>query len=571
MYRRLMGYFKPYWGKFVQALICMAGVAGITAISMWLLKEVVDIALIAKNSVLLIQLVILIPCLYLFRGIFTYGHNYLMNYIAQRITFDLRNHLFTHLQSLSFDFYDKSSTGKTISRLTNDIRILETALINVPVTLVRDGLSLIFLVGLLFYLHWKFALISLLVFPLSAYPLMKFSKKMRKVSRQGQEKMADLYALIQELIFGISVVKSFGQEEREINRFSQENRNFFETIMRFIRVQVLSNPVTEFIIALGGSFLLLYGGSEVIRGAWKPGAFIAFLGTVLSTYQPLRNFSHFNPFLQQGLTASERIFNLLDEKPTIIEPKEAKILSPFQKEIIYENVWFAYHNEDYVLENINLKINQGEIVALAGPSGAGKTTLVNLLPRFYIPQRGKIFIDGYDISETNLKSLRSQIGMVMQEVILFNDTVRNNIAYANPTVSDEEVIRAAKIANAHEFILNLPQGYNTIIGERGILLSGGEKQRIAIARAVLKNPPILILDEATSALDPESEKLVYGALDHLMENRTTLVIAHRLSTIHKADKIVVIERGTIVDLGRDEELLERCSLYRRLYQMQVFE
>jgi len=562
--------------KFIQALFCMVGVASLTTLSMWLLKTVVDNALIAKNSVLLIQLVIVIPLLYLLKGFFVYWEKYLMHYIAQKITLDIRNELFIHLQTLSFDFYDKGSTGRIVSRLTNDVRLLETALINVPVTLVRDSLTLIFLVGLLFYLHWKFALISLIVFPLSLYPLREFSQKMRKISRLGQEKMSDLYALIQELVFGISVVKSFSQEEKEIEHFRKENNTFFNIIMRFTKVQELSSPVMEFLGAIAASFILLYGGYDVIRGIWKPGAFFAFLGAVLSTYQPIRNFSNFNPILQQALTASERIFSLLDEKPTVIEPKEAKILPSFKKEIVYRNVWFAYRGEhlyskDYVLQKINLKIKQGEIIALVGPTGAGKTTLVNLLPRFYIPQKGKIYIDNYEIGELNLKSLREQIGMVMQEVILFNDTVRNNIAYAKPEATEEEIFQAAKIANVHDFVLTLPQGYETIIGERGMMLSGGGKQRIAIARAILKNPPILILDEATSALDPETEKLVYKALDHLMENRTTLVIAHRLSTIKKADKIIVLERGEIIASGKHKKLLEKCSTYRRLYQLQLWE
>ncbi len=549
----------------------MAGVAGLTTASMWLLKTVVDNALIAKNSLLLIRLVIIIPILYLFKGLFVYFQNYLMNYIAQKITRDIRNELFTHLQTLSFDFYDKSSTGRIISRLTNDVKLLETALINIPATLVRDSLTLIFLVGLLFYLHWKFALISLVVFPLSLYPLREFSRKMRKISRLGQEKMSDLYALIQELVFGISVVKSFGQEEKEIEHFRKENDSFFKIIVRFIRVEVLSSPVMEFLGAIAASFILLYGGYDVIMGFWKPGAFFAFLGAVLSTYQPIRNFSNFNPILQQALAASERIFSLLDEKPTVLEPKEAKILPPFKEEILYQNVGFAYNGRDYVLQDINLTVKQGEIVALVGPSGAGKTTLVNLLPRFYIPQKGKIYIDGDETGELNLKSLREQIGIVMQEVILFNNTVRNNIAYAKPEATENEIFQAAKIANVHDFILTLPQGYNTIIGERGIMLSGGERQRIAIARAVLKNPPILILDEATSALDPETEKLVYEALDRLMENRTTLVIAHRLSTIKKANKIIVLDRGVIVASGKHEELLEKCHTYRRLYQLQLWD
>lgn len=569
MYKRLIKYFRPYRARFIQALFCMAGVAILTTASMWLLKTVVDNALIAKNSALLILLVIIIPVLYLLKGLFVYGQNYLMKFIAQRISLDIRNNLFAHLQSLSFDFYDKSSTGKIISRLTNDIQILEMALINVPGTLVRDSLTLIFLIGLLFYLHWKFALISLVVFPLAAYPLSEFGRKMRKISRLGQEKMSELYSLIQELVFGISVVKSFSQEEKEVKRFEGENLNFFNLIMRFTKIEVLSSPVMEFLGAIAASFILLYGGYDVIKGLWKPGAFFAFLGAVLSTYQPIRNFANLNASLQQALSASERIFKLLDEKPTVTEPKEPKVLPPFKNEITYQGIWFAYQNEDYVLREINLKMRQGEIVALIGPSGAGKTTLVSLLPRFYDPQKGKILIDGYEVSELDFKSLRKQIGIVMQEVILFNDSVRNNIAYGKNAAAEEEIIQAAKIANAHNFISALPQGYETIIGERGIMLSGGERQRIAIARAVLENPPILILDEATSALDAEAERLVYEALDRLMENRTTLVIAHRLSTIRKASKIVVLEKGEIVASGKHEELFQNCELYRKLYQLQI--
>lgn len=571
MYKRLIKYFYPYRIKLIQALFCMTGVAILTTATMWLLKTVVDNALIEKNAFLLLQLIIIVPLIYFFKGLFSYYEKYLMNYIAQRITLDIRNQLFAHLQTLSFDFYDKSSTGRIISRLTNDVHLLEMALINVPVTLVRDSLTLVFLIGLLFYLHWKFALISLVIFPLSLSPLREFSQKMRKISRLGQEKMSDLYALIQELVSGISVVKSFTQEEKEIEHFKKENNNFLKVIMRFTKVQVLSGPVMEFLGAIGASFILLYGGYEVIQGVWKPGDFFAFLGAVLSTYQPIRDFSNLNPVLQQALSAGERIFALLDEKPTVVEPKEGKILPPFNKGISYQDVWFAYDGKDYIIQGINLNIKKGGIVALVGPTGAGKTTLVNLLPRFYVPQKGKIYIDDYEISELNLKSLRRQIGMVMQEVILFNDTVRNNIAYGKPEATEEEIEKAAKIANVHDFILSLPQKYETIIGERGMMLSGGERQRIAIARAILRNPAILILDEATSALDSETEKLVYEALDRLMENRTTLVIAHRLSTIKKADKIVVLDQGKIIASGKHEELMKQCHLYQKLYQLQMWE
>lgn len=570
MYKRLLKYLQPYGKRFFQALFAMVCVAALTALPMWLLKEIVDNALIGKNSVLLLEIVILIPFIYLLKGVFVYVQDYLMYYIAHKVTLDIRDDLFAHLQSLSFDFYDKAPTGKIISRLTNDVSILETALVRIPATLVRDGLTLIFLIGLLFYLHWKFALISLVAFPLSTYPLIKFSKKMRRISQEGQTKMAELYALIQELVFGINVVKSFTQEEKEIARFHQENRNFFNIIMRFIRTEILSRPVMELIGAVAGSFILLYGGYDVIRGAWKPGAFFAFLGAALSAYNPIKSFTGLNPQLQQALSASERIFNLLDEKPAITEPTGAKILPSFKKEIVYENVWFTYDGEDYILKNVNLTVNQGEIIALVGPSGAGKTTLINLLPRFYDIQKGKITIDGHNLKELNLKSLRNQIGMVTQEIILFNDTVKKNIAYAKPTATDEEIVKAAKIANAHEFILNLPEKYDTVVGERGIMLSGGERQRIAIARAILKNAPILILDEATSALDVESEKLVYEALDRLMENRTTLVIAHRLSTIRRANKIVIFDQGEIIAYGKHEELMEKCELYKKLYQIQSF-
>ncbi len=569
MYKRLLSYVKPYKLRFLESMICMVFVAALTALSMYILKDVVDRVLIEKNAKTLFWICLIVPLIYIFKGLFSYGQTYLMGYIGQKVVLNIRNQLYEQLQRLSLDFYSKNSTGEIMSRLTNDVYALREAIARVPAVIIRDGFTVIFLTGLLFYLHWKFALIAIFLFPLTSIPIVNFGRKLRRVGRQGQKKMGDIYAILQETVTGVKIVKAFNMEKYEIKKFEQENRNFFNIIMRSMRVEALTSPVMELLGAMGVSFIVWYGGRDVIRGLWTAGAFFAFVGAAFSTYNPIKNFSKMNNKIQQAMAAAERIFQILDKKTTIIEKKDAYPLTSFGKEIVYKDLFFGYDSsEKHVLRDINFTVKKGQIVAFVGPSGAGKTSIVNLLLRFYDASTGSILIDGDDIKNFTLGSLRKRVGIVTQETILFNDTLKNNIAYGKMDASEEEIIRAAQMAEAHGFITQLPKGYDTVIGEMGVRLSGGQKQRIAIARAILRNPSILILDEATSSLDTESELLVQEALEHLMQNRTVLVIAHRLSTVRKADKIVVMDKGKIVQEGKHEELIKKGGLYKKLYELQ---
>ena len=569
MYKRLIQYVKPYSTRFIEAMVCMVFVGAATGLSMYILKDVIDKIFIPPyNPKMLTVVAIVVPLIFLVKGIFAYIQSYLMSYIGQRVVMDLRNELYEHLQRLSLDFYSRKSTGKIMSRLTNDIAAIQDGVTKVPMYVIRDGFTALVLILLLFYLNWKFAIIAVFAFPLASIPIVRFGKKLRQVGREGQEKMGDMYGILQETISGIKVVKAFNMEKYETDRFKKENRNYFNIIMRSMRVEALSSPVMEFIGAVGITFVIWYGGKDVINGVWTAGAFFSFMGAAFSTYNPIKNFSNMNLNIQRAMASSERVFQIIDEQPTVLESPQACPMGEFKNEIIYDKLSFSYQPGELVLKDINLKVKKGQIIAFVGPSGGGKTSMVNLLSRFYDPISGVITIDKQDLRNLTIKSLRDQIGIVTQETILFNDSIRNNISYGKLDAKQEDVVKAAQIANAHDFIMRLPLQYDSVIGERGVRLSGGERQRIAIARAILKNPSILILDEATSALDTESELLVQKALDYLMQNRTTFVIAHRLSTIRQADKIVVIDRGEITETGVHNELLAKGGLYKKLYDMQ---
>ncbi|RLA91812.1 MAG: ABC transporter permease, partial [Deltaproteobacteria bacterium] len=418
-----------------------------------------------------------------------------------------------------------------------------------------------------FYQKWDWALITFMIFPISIIPIVKFGKKIRKFSKKSQIKMGSITTLLHETISGNRIVKAFNMEDYESKRFSEENHRLFKIIMKRQTIRALSSPVMETLGGLGAALIILVGGMAVIKGKVTPGTFFSFVTALFMMYQPLKSISKMNNIIQEGMAAGKRVFEILDLKPGIHDKEGAIHLSGIKEGIEFKNVSFKYEDE-WVLKDISFKVRKGETVALVGMSGGGKTTIANLIPRFYDIQHGTILIDGVDIRDYTIRSLRDNIAIVTQQTILFNDTVRNNIAYGNHEKNDEEVIKAAIAANAHDFILKLPKGYNTIIGEAGIKLSGGERQRISIARALLKDAPILILDEATSSLDTESEKEVQIALNNLMKNRTSIVIAHRLSTIRNADKIIVIENGKIVEKGTHEELLALKGYYKKLYDLQ---
>ena len=567
LYKRLLQYVKPYRAKLILAMICMVFVALSTSGSAYLVQPAVDKIFVDKSMRMLFLIPLAIVGLYLIKGIFSYGQVYLMSYVGNRIVADLRDKLYNHLQYLSLSFFTKTPTGILISRLTNDVTLIQGAVSSALTRILMDTFTIIGLTGVAFYMDWKLACIAFVIFPLAAIPIYKFGAKLRKFSTKGQIRMGFITSLLQETISGNRIVKAFTMEDYESRRFSAENDRFFKIVMKRQKIKALSSPVVEALGGLATAGILLIGGYSVIKGNSTPGPFMSFMAALAFMYRPVKSLSMVNDIVQGGLAAGSRVFELLDTIPEIRDADGAVPLQGISEGITFEHLSFKYEDE-MVLKDINLEVKVGEVLALVGTSGAGKTTLVNLIPRFYDVDEGRITIDGRDISTLTIKSLREHIGIVTQQTILFNDTARNNIAYGDITRSEEEIVKAAKAANAHGFIEKLPLGYDTIIGEQGVKLSGGERQRISIARALLKNAPILILDEATSSLDSESELQVQTALERLMANRTVFLIAHRLSTIRNAHRILVIDNGRIVEEGNHDELLARNHIYKRLYQIQ---
>jgi subfamily B ATP-binding cassette protein MsbA len=572
VYKKLLKLVKPYWFKLLIAMICMVMLGFSTSSLAFLVKPVFDDIFNEKNITMLKLMPLAIIGIFVLKGICFYYQFYLMGYIGQKIITDLRNKLYEHIQSLSLSFFNKTPTGVIMSRIINDVSLIQGAVSNAVASVLRDSFAIVGLTFVAFYRDWKLALIAILIFPLAVVSIVKFGKKLRRVSTQSQSTMGDLSTLLYETISGNRIVKAFGMEDYENERFSKENDRLFHITMKSYMVRSLSTPVMEILASIGIATVIWYGGYSVIIGGKTPGSFFSFMAAVFMLYDPVKKIISVNNVIQEGIAASIRVFSLLDMEPEIKDSPHAKPLPLVNDSIEFRNVSFKYSNEnEYVLKNINFKVKKGEVVAFVGESGSGKTTLINLIPRFYDVTEGEVLIDGINIKDVTVESLRAQIGMVTQEIVLFNDTVKNNIAYGDINKSYEEIVEAAKAAYAHHFIINLPNGYDTVIGEKGVMLSGGERQRIAIARAILKNAPILILDEATSSLDSGSELEVQKALDNLMEGRTTFVIAHRLSTVRRADRIFVLLNGRIIEEGRHEDLMKFKGEYRRLYDMQFIE
>ncbi|WP_240923914.1 lipid A export permease/ATP-binding protein MsbA [Mariprofundus ferrooxydans] len=569
LYRRLLGFLMPYKGRLITAICCMVVLAACTAAMAWMLKPVLDEALTGKNTHLIYLIPLLIIGLYLIKGAAYFGQAYLMGYIGQHVIFDMRNLLYQRLTAQSLSFFAHRKTGELLARLSYDVSLVQAAVSTAVTALMRDAISIVFLLGVVFVQDWLLALIAMLVFPAVIYPIARFGRKMRHATLDGQAAMGDLTSLLEETVSGIRVVKAFGMEEYERSRFRRFTGDFLVHQLRVFRVNALSFPIMELLAGFGIAGVLFYGGMRVASGETTAGTLVSFLAAVIMLYEPVKRLSRANNDIQQGLAAGERVFEVIDEPVDVEDKPDALSAAPFSQCVSFNHVDLRYAGtEKSVLNDVSFDVAAGEVVALVGRSGAGKTSLVNLVPRFMDVSAGSVLIDGVDVRELSQQSLRNQIALVTQEIILFNDTILNNIAYGHDPIDRDRVEEIARAANAHEFICKLPQGYDTMVGERGVILSGGQRQRISLARALLKDAPILILDEATSALDTESERLVQQAIDRLMQGRTVIVIAHRLSTIRNADRIVVLEDGHIAQMGCHEELLSAGGLYAELYHLQ---
>jgi subfamily B ATP-binding cassette protein MsbA len=567
-YKRLLLYLKPYKMRLVLAAVFMLLSSAMISAQTYLVKPVIDKVIIGNDWNLGRWVPLALIIVSVLKGITWYARDYFMGYVGQKVVNDIRDQLYSHIQNLSFSYFTKTPTGVIMSRVVNDVNLVQGALTRVPSSLVQGLFTMVALTVYIIYLNWRLAAFSIVVLPFAGIALSKFSRRFRKASTQMQEQIGDLTMHLHETISGIRIVKAFGMEQYESKRFASRNKGLFNSLMRSIKTSALSHPVMEVISMTGTAFVILYGLYSITESkTMTAGGFFSFNVALVFFYRPLKDLNGINNVVQDGIAAAKRIFEVLDTQPEIRNKEGAITLSRDFKTIELRDVSFKY-DEAVVLKGINLTVRAGETVAIVGKSGGGKTTLANLIPRFYDVTDGAILIDGLDVRNATIESLRSCTAMVTQQTILFNDTVRNNIAYGHTEKSFDDVVRAARAAYAEDFIRALPEGYDTVIGESGVKLSGGQRQRIAIARALLKDAPILILDEATSSLDTESEREVQNALDTLMQGRTSFVIAHRLSTIMNADRILVLKDGRIVEQGKHAELLARGGEYKNLYDQQ---
>lgn len=569
-YLRLLKYVKPYRLRLFVAMLAMGIVAASTSGPAWLAKDVFDRIFVSADKIdrrMLFVLPAALIAIFAIKGVFFYLQAILMGTIGHGIIKDLRDELYTKYMALSLRYFTDRSTAELMSRVTNDVKLIEGAVTRAITGLLQHSLSAIALLAVVFYTNWKLAIIASVVFPIAVYPVAALAKKLKKYSTKSQEKMSNLNTILMESFTGIRIVQAFRMERFEIKRFKEETGRLYDLEIKQVKVSSIPRPLMEVFGATGAGVAVYVGGLIILKGSMTPGDLARFLTAVFLLFDPVRQLNGLNQAIMQGIAAADRVFEVLDSETDIVEKQDAIELPPLKEIIEFRDVGFHYEQTP-VISKLNLSLAKGKILAIVGSSGGGKTTMVNLLPRFYDVTEGAILFDGIDIRDVTLNSLRAQIAIVTQQTILFNDSVRNNISYGMPDLPQEEVIAAARAAFAHEFIEQLPEGYDTVIGEKGVRLSGGQCQRLSIARALLKNAPILVLDEATSALDTESEKQVQRAIDRLMEGRTSFVIAHRLSTILHADRIIVLSGGKIVESGTHHQLYDQNGEYRRLYDLQ---
>ena len=591
-YFSMLRFTKPHRKIFALAVFFMIFTALFDCVSIGMILPMTDRVMIGKeivfpnklpafaegfitvvNNIPRVKLLYLIAyglaILFFLKGLFTFLQTYFMSKVGQLAVRDIRNKIYSKLQDVSLEYFTRKRGGELISRITNDVRRVENAVSYGVTDLFYQSFQVMFFAIMIFVIHWRLALLVFALVPLISIPIVKIGRRLRKLSKQSQERMADINSLLIETINGVRIVRAFSMEEYEVEKFKRQNQDFFKVMMKSVKRTAILAPMTEFFGATFGAVIFAWVGRRVVSGEFSFGVFAVFLGSLFSMIRPFKKLSQVNSINQQALAANERIYDILNSQPSVTERKDAINLDRVSGSVVFDRVSFRYE-DDIVLNEIVLEAKQGEIIAIVGPSGVGKSTLVDLIARFYDPQEGRVIINGQDVRNFTIKSLRANIAMVTQETILFNDSVRGNISYGRKDASDDDIIRVAKEAYAHDFIMKFPQGYDTFIGDRGVKLSGGERQRIAIARAILKNPSILILDEATSQLDAESERLVQLTLNRIVKGRTVFVIGHRLSSLRNASKIIVLMGGRIVEQGRHEVLINKESgVYRRLFETQV--